>query len=188
MHLVYKLRPLDYDRYREHLKKLDDESKYLRFGHAIKNEVIDILCDKIRQNASKHKIFVIEDDELNVIAAGHISLEDDPVELAFSVLKDYQGQGLGSALMKRCVEWCQNRGIETGCMVCLQQNTAIKKLAAKHGVLVQSNGEALAELKIPNPNALSFFNEFAEDKMSFMDHVGKAQKKFARMFRYPLQF
>lgn len=188
MHTVYRLTHIEYPRYCQHLKQLDEDSRYLRFGHHIKDDVIDKICDKIYQNPLQHKIFVIEDNEGNVVAAGHISLEDDPIELAFSVLKDYQGQGMGSALMERCITWCQNRNIRAGCMVCLSRNTAIKRLAYKHGILVHEGGDVRADILIPGPNVGSLFSEFADDNLAAMDRVGKLQRDFTKMLTYPLKF
>jgi GNAT superfamily N-acetyltransferase len=188
MYTVYRLTHIEYYKYRQHLKQLDEDSRYLRFGFHIKDSVIDTICDKIEQSPLKHKIFVIEDEECRVIAAGHISLESEPVELAFSVLKQHQGQGMGSALMKRCIEWCQNRSIKTGCMVCLSRNIAVKKLAKKHGVLIEESGEAEATLSIPSLNTGSVMHEIAEDNLAMFDHLGKAQRKIAKMFTYPLRF
>jgi GNAT superfamily N-acetyltransferase len=187
-HLVYRLLPADYDRYRKHLLALDQESRYRRFGYPIVDDMISIVCDKFEANPNKHKIFVIENDDLEVIAAGHISLEGDELELAFSVLKEHQGKGMGSALMKRCIEWCQNRGIKGGCMVCLSSNTAIKKLAARHGILVNNQGETLADIKIPDANAVSVINELFDSNLAKFDHLGKLQRRFARMLTYPLRF
>lgn len=188
MHLVYRLQRNEYDRYRKHLLALDEESRYKRFGFHVKDETIEQLCDKFAANADKHKIFVIEDNDLNVVAAGHISLEGNELELAFSVLKEYQKQGMGSSLMSRCVEWCQNRNIKGGCMVCLSTNTAIKKLASKHGILINEGGETLADIKIPEPTTTSVIHEVVESNMAKMDHLGKVQRKFARMLTFPLLF
>jgi GNAT superfamily N-acetyltransferase len=188
MYTVYRLTHIEYWKYRQHLKQLDADSRYLRFGYAIKDEVIDLVCDRVERNLLKHKIFVIEDEDCAVIAAGHISLEDEPVELAFSVLKEYQGRGMGSALMKRCVEWCQNRSIKQGCMVCLSRNIAIKKLATKHGILIEEAGDAEATLTIPMPNSGSVMHEIAEDNFAMFDHLGKAQRKIARTLTFPLRF
>jgi GNAT superfamily N-acetyltransferase len=167
---------------------LDADSRYLRFGYAVSDTVIDTVCDRIEQQPLKHKIFVIENDDCEVIAAGHISLVDNPVELAFSVLKEYQGQGMGSALMKRCIEWCQNRSIKTGCMVCLSHNKAVKAMAKKHGVLIEASGEIEAQLTIPSLNPGSVIKEIAEDNIAMFDHMGKAQRKIAKMLTYPLRF
>jgi GNAT superfamily N-acetyltransferase len=188
MYAVYRLIHVEYHRYRAHLKQLDEDSRYLRFGYNIKDEVIDLVCDRIEQNPLKHKIFVIENEDCQVIASGHVSTEDEPVELAFSVLKEHQGKGMGSALMKRCIEWCQNRSIKTGCMVCLSRNVAIKKLAMKHGVLLEQAGDAEATLTIPSLNAGSVMHEITEDNLAMFDHMGKAQRKFARMLTFPLRF
>ena len=187
-HLVYRLLPADYGRYRKHLLALDEQSRYLRFGYPIRDEMIEQLCDKFESNPEQHKIFVIENDDLDVVGAGHISLAGDETELAFSVLKEHQGRGMGGSLMKRCIEWCQNRSITTGCMVCLTTNDAIKKLAKRHGILINEGGETLADIKIPEPNAVSVMNEVVDTNLAKFDHLGKLQRKFARMAVFPLQF
>lgn len=188
MHLVYRLQPHEYSRYRKHLLALDDESRYTRFGFMINDETINRLCDKFESNSEYHKIFVIEDNDLSVIAAGHIALENNETELAFSVLKEYRKQGMGSSLMGRCIEWCQNRNIKGGCMVCLSTNTAIKKLASKHGVLVNDGGETLANIEIPEPTTASVVHEVVESNLARLDHVGKMQRKFVKTITFPLQF
>ena len=180
MHLVYRLRPEEYHRYRTHLLALDEESRYTRFGVMIKDEVINQLCDRFEANPREHKIFVIEDNDLNVIAAGHIALEGGETELAFSVLPEYRKQGMGSSLMSRTIEWCQNRNIKGGCMVCLSTNTAIKRLASKHGVLINDGGETLANITIPEPTAASVMHEVVDSNMARVDHLGKVQRKFVK--------
>jgi len=187
-HIVYRLMPHEYSKYRKHLHRLDDYSKYLRFGYHIQQETLDQLCNKFEADPHQHKIFVIENDDLDAVAVGHIGFDGGNVELAFSVLKEYQGKGMGSALMETCVKWCQNRGIKTGCMVCLSSNAAIKKLAAKHGLLVNDGSETLADIKIPDPTPVSVINEVLESNISKIDHLGKLQRRFARMFTYPLRF
>lgn len=180
MHLVYRLRPEEYHRYRTHLLALDENSRYTRFGFMIRDETINQLCNKFESNPKDHKIFVIEDEDLKVIAAGHISLEGGETELAFSVLKEYRKQGMGSSLMSRCIEWCQNRNIKGGCMVCLSTNLAIKKLASKHGVLINEGGETLANITIPDPTPSSVIHEVVDSNMARVDHLSKVQRKFVK--------
>jgi GNAT superfamily N-acetyltransferase len=187
-HIVFELPYHEYDRYRNHLLALDAESRYLRFGHQAPDETINTLCNTFEENFQRHRVFVIEDDNLDVVGAGHIGLEGRSVELAFSVLKSHQGRGMGSSLMSRVVEWCQNRGIKAGCMVCLKHNAAIKKLAARHGILVSEGGETLADIQIPDANAASLIHEAVDNGISKLDHLGKLQRKFARMITFPLRF
>jgi len=182
MHLVYRLRPDEYHKYRKHLLALDETSRYTRFGFMIRDETIEQLCDKFESNPKEHKIFAIEDEELDVVAAGHISLEGGETELAFSVLNQYRKQGMGSSLMKRTIEWCQNRNIKGGCMVCLSTNVAIKRLASKHGVLINEGGETLANITIPDPTPVSIMHEVVDSSMARADHMGKLQRKFVRSF------
>lgn len=189
MHTIYKLGKPEFHRYKLHLLSLDEESRYMRFGYHIKTEQIQKLCDKWRENADKHVIFAIENSDLEVVGIAHISLEDEPAELAFSVLKDYQGQGMGDALMARAIEYCQNHGIKHGCMVCLGSNDKIKSLAQKHGILVKTEyGDATAKVAIPGPSPISIWHEAVNDSLARFDHLGKAQRKFAQMFRFPLLF
>lgn len=189
MHAIYKLEKSEFHRYKLHLLSLDEENRYMRFGYHARTEQITDLCNRWRENADKHIIFAIENDDLEVVGVAHISLEDEPAELAFSVLKEYQGQGMGNALMARAVEYCQNHGIKTGCMVCLGSNDKIKSLARKHGILVRSeHGDASAEVAIPSPTPVSIWSEAVNNQLAKIDHLGKAQRKFAQMFRFPLTF
>lgn len=188
MHLVYRLRADEYGRYRKHLLALDADSRYTRFGYMIKDEVIEQLCDRFEADLKNHKIFVIENEQLEVVAAGHIALEDDTTELAFSVLKEYRRQGMGDALMKRTIEWCQNRNIKGGCMVCLSTNAAIKALAKKHGVLINQGGETMANIEIPHSTAASIMNEAVDSNLARLDHLGKLHRNFVKTITLPLLF
>lgn len=189
MHTIYRLPAQEFHRYRTHLLCLDEESRYMRFGYHAKTDQIRELSKKWQENADKNIVFAIENDDLEVVAVGHISLEEDPAELAFSVFKECQRQGMGDALMARCIEYCQNHGIRTGQMVCLGSNDAIKKLARKHNILVRTEqGDASAEIAIPKPNAVTVWGEVVKDQIAVIDHLGKAQRKFAKMLRFPLQF
>jgi len=179
-HLVYRLRPGEYHRYRTHLLALDADSRYTRFGFVIRDEVIEKLCDRFEANPVYHKIFVIEDEDLKVVAAGHIALEYNETELAFSVLSEYRNRGMGSSLISRCIEWCQNRSIKGGCMVCLSSNVAIKKLASKHGLLINDGGETMANITIPDPTPVSIIHEVVDSNIARVDHIGKLQRKFVR--------
>lgn len=183
---VWQLQPTEYHRYTQHLLCLDKHSKYMRFGYHVNNDVILKLGQHISHNSSLHKIFVVENSDLEVVAAGHISLEDDKPELAFSVFKDYQGQGIGSLLMTRVLEWCRNRNIRDGYMVCLPNNDPIKHLARKHGILVHNEqGEAMANIELPAPTPSSIFSEMVHKQFDLFSH---ASKYFGKMTVYPLNF
>jgi len=170
---VRRVLPHEYSKYRKHLKALTDASKYLRFGYQIKDEMIDALCDKFEANTAKNILFCIENDDLEFVAIGHVALEDE-MELAFSVIKEYQGQGMGSKLMKRVIQWCRTNGNLKGCMVCLSTNAAIKHLCLKHGIHIHSeHGETLADIELDSPNITTFINEATDVNLAVADYLGK---------------
>jgi len=175
---VRRVLPHEYPKYRKHLKALDDASKYLRFGYQIKDEMIDNLCDKFEAEPEKNILFAIENDDLDLIAIGHIS-DQEELELAFSVLKGYQGQGMGTRLMKRVIQWCRIHGKLKGCMVCLSTNAAIKHLCLKHGIHIHSeHGETLADIELDSPNITTYVAEATDSNLAVMDYLGKRMPKF----------
>jgi len=170
---VRRVLPHEYTKYRTHLKSLDTESKVLRFGYAVSDYIVDTLCDKFEANPSKHILFAIENDQLEFVAVGHIALEDT-MELAFSVLKDYQGQGMGNLLMKRVIQWCRIFGKRKGCIVCLSTNSAIKHLCAKYGITMTNElGETLADIVLPVPSLSTYVNEAADINLAVVDWLSK---------------
>jgi GNAT superfamily N-acetyltransferase len=173
MHIVRKVQRHEYGKYRTHLHALDAESKHLRFGFAIKPEVIDRLCDTFESNPKKHVLFCIENSKLEFVAIGHIAL-DGEMELAFSVLKDYQGHGMGDALMRRCIQWCRTHHILKGNMVCLSHNARIKHLCLKHHIHIHSeHGETLADIELDKPLADTYLRETADHHMASIDFMVK---------------
>ena len=175
--VVRRVLPAEYPKYRKHLKALDEASKHLRFGYVIRDEMIDQLCDRFEADPDKNILFCIENDELDFVAVGHIALQED-MELAFSVLKDYQGQGLGNLLFKRVIQWCRTHGKLKGCMVCLSSNSVIKHLCVKYGIKIHSeHGETLADVELDHPSITTFVSEATDSNLAVMDYLGKRMPK-----------
>ena len=174
---VRRVLPHEYSKYRKHLKSLDEASKYLRFGYHIQDEMIDALCAKFEAEPEKNILFAIENDDLDLIAVGHIALQGE-MELAFSVLKGYQGQGMGSLLMKRVIQWCRTQGKLKGCMVCLSTNRVIKHLCVKHGIhMTNDHGETLADIELDSPNITTYITEATDSNLAVLDYLGKRMPK-----------
>lgn len=173
MSTVRRVMPHEYPKYRAHLKALDGDSKLLRFGYHVADEVIDHLCDGFEKDPLNHILFCIENDRLEFIAVGHIAIEDG-MELAFSVLKDYQHQGLGNALMARCIQYCRANSILKGCMVCLSKNAVIKHLCIKHGIHIHTeHGETMADVELDQPNVTTYVNEQVSRNLGIYDYMAK---------------
>lgn len=182
---IRRLLDSELHKYEEHLLALDDTSRNLRFAGVIRDEGIVRFIQTMRENIHQHKLFVIEDADLNIIGVGHISLVGDQMELAFSVANEHRGKGYGTELMARCLEWCRNRGITKGYMVCLHHNQAVKKMAAKNGMKMHSEyGETTADIELPGPTAMTIMNEIYASNLAALDHY----TKIANLVTYKLTF
>ena len=73
-------------------------------------------------------------------------------------------------------------------MVCLATNLAVKRLAAKHGVLSTEAGETVAEITIPDADPFSVISEVVDSHLARVDHLGKIQRNLAKMLYFPLLF
>ena len=177
---VRRVLDTEYPKYRKHLKSLDQESKTLRFANPLSDQVIDNLCDKWEADHQHNILFAIENEALDLIAVAHIAIDEKhEMELAFSVLKEYQGKGLGTMLMKRAIQWCRTHGFLTGSMFCLSTNSVIKHLCTKHGIHMQSEyGETLADIELDHPNLNTFITEATDSNLAIMDYWGKRLPKF----------
>ena len=168
----------EYPKYRKHLKALSAQSKHLRFGYVIQDEMIDKLCDQWESDHEHNILFCIENDDLDFIAIGHIAIQEE-MELAFSVLDGYQGQGMGNHLFKRVIQWCRTHGFLKGCMVCLSHNNTIKHLCTKYGIRMKSeHGETLADIEFDHPSIATFMTEATDSNLAVMDYLGKRMPKF----------
>jgi GNAT superfamily N-acetyltransferase len=176
---VRRVLPHEYPKYCKHLKALDRDSKTLRFANPLTDEVIDNLCTKWEADHEHNILFCIENDDLDFIAVAHIAIEEDhKMELAFSVLKGYQGQGMGNHLMKRAIQWCRTHNFLHGSMVCLSTNTIIKHLCTKYGIHMRNDhGETLANIELDHPSLNTFWTEAADSNLAVMDYLGKRMPK-----------
>ena len=173
MHIVRRVLSSEYGKYRTHLKALDTDSRILRFAAPVTDDVIDSICDKIESDPQHHVLFAVEDENLDFIAVGHIAVFDD-MELAFSVLKEHRGKGIGNQLMKRVIQHCRVNGYLKGFMVCLPHNSAIKHLCKKYGIGVHTEyGESMGDVELAKPDVVTYINEATSYNLGVYDYMSK---------------
>ena len=96
-------------KYRDHLLRLDPESRRNRFGGVVSDEFISNFVNiTVGLDAVIHGFFV--DGEMR--GAGELRTLESPdeAETAFSIEKDWQSHGVGSALLERTLLAARNRG------------------------------------------------------------------------------
>jgi GNAT superfamily N-acetyltransferase len=177
----------DLPEFRDHLLRLDENSRHLRFGGGVSD-------DFIRQYAEHcfgkgDLVFgAFVDGSLRGAAELRsneaIWSEQAPfrrhihAEAAFSVENDCRKQGVGEKLFRRISEAARNHGVEVIEIVCLPENLAMRRLAAKFSAeFVFANNQLLGKLTARRPTAYSMMREVARDAVDFGGAVLDAQMR-----------
>ncbi len=163
--------------FRDHLLRLDGETRRSRFGSAVSAEFIEHYAARVfRSGAVIHGCFV--DGVLRAAAELYPFSEVLPseAEAAFSVEAGFQNLGLGTLLMRRTVLAARNRGIRTLYMSCLARNRRMQQIARKFDAdMTFHTDEVVAELKAPYPSAVSLAREAMADAQGMAGAMFQAQ-------------
>jgi RimJ/RimL family protein N-acetyltransferase len=180
--LIRKLWPGETDRFREHLLRLDSESRANRFGTPVTDYFIEQYAARaLGADAIVHGYFV--DGILRGCGElrGFQTLAPRSAEAAFSIEKSFQNNGVGSALMGRTILAARNRGIKKLFMNCLAHNHPMQAIARKyHADLKFEAGDVVAEITNAQPNPLSFLRELVADGFGFSRAILDVQSKLLR--------
>ena len=145
---VRKLWPTEAERFRDHLLRLDKETRRLRFAHFVSDAFIEDYAGRMADFGSVVYGYILEG---RVRAAAELRRLGDvwgeEAEAAFSVERSYQDQGIGTELMGRVVRAARNRGIRRLYMSCLAENAKMQAIARKHEADLRFEyGEVIGEI------------------------------------------
>jgi RimJ/RimL family protein N-acetyltransferase len=179
---IRKLWPGETDAYRDHLLRLDHESRHRRFSGAVADEVI-----------ARHAATAMG---LGVVVYGFFvdgmmrgaaelrqsgSLFSHEAEAAFSIEQPWQSHGVGTELLQRTLLSARNRGINSLRMDCLAENRRMQQLARKFDAEFSFDfGSVVGEVDPPRSTALSLLREVMADTHAIASRVFEVQ---ARLFR-----
>lgn len=169
-------------RYRNHLLRLDRESRNRRFGGGVSDAYIrKHVTPSMWLDAVVHGFFV--DGELRGAAelrpiGGQMSKQ---AEAAFSVEKEWQSHGVGSALLEHTLLTARNRGIRHLHMACLADNHRMRQLARKFDADLSFDfGGVVGEVEAPHPTPLSLVRELVSDSHGVATAMLDAQARLLR--------
>ncbi|AMO23514.1 GNAT family N-acetyltransferase [Ramlibacter tataouinensis] len=183
---IRSLGPGHRTRIASHLKALDDEDRYLRFGFAANDEQIDRYVHGL--DFERDDIFGVYNRKLELIAVAHLAFSQDAsmlncAEFGVSVLKKARGRGLGARLWDRAVMHARNEGVDLIFIHALSENTAMLKIARNAGARLEREGsETDAYLRLPPANLDSRIAELVEEQMAQTDYRLKLQARNFREF------
>lgn len=168
--------------YRDHLLRLDNDSRRRRFGGAVSDEFVADYADKARGvGVVLHGFFV--DGELRGCA--ELRMSDSPfsrdAEAAFSIEKNWQSHGVGSALLERTLLAARNRGVRTLYMHCMSENEKMQHLARKFEADLHFEfGSVVGDVEPPRSTLLSWTREMLEDSYALTNAVLDAQSRLIK--------
>jgi RimJ/RimL family protein N-acetyltransferase len=179
---IRRLWPTDAPLFRQHLLRLDKESRRLRFAHAVSDAFIEDYASRMSEFGSIVFAYLVEG---RVRGAAELRRLGDvwghEAEAAFSVEKIYQDHGIGSDLMGRVVRAARNRGIRRLYMSCLAENSRMQAIARKHDAELKFEyGEVIGEIVPQTPDYFSVISEAAEDRVGFMIAVLELHNRLVR--------
>jgi GNAT superfamily N-acetyltransferase len=169
--------------YRDHLLRLDTDSRHRRFSGAVADEVVARHAETADQLGVVIHGFFVDGvlrgaAELRHIGGGMFSRE---AEAAFSIEQPWQSHGVGSALLERTLLCARNRGVKSLAMHCLADNRRMQQLARKFEADLKFDfGSVVGEVDPPRYTALSLMREAVADAHGVASALLDAQ---ARLFR-----
>jgi len=147
---IRQLRPSDLPRFRDHLLRLDRESRRDRFNGAIDDSFIETYADRSFHDGTT-VIGYIEGDEVLGAAELHErpDLDEPTAEIAFSVERHRQHQGIGGRLFERLVAHAHGLGYTRLRVTTHAENRAMKALARRfEAKLSFDSGEAVGIIEL----------------------------------------
>ena len=168
--------------YRDHLLRLDAESRRNRFGGAVSDAfIINYIELSLGLDAVIHGFFV--DGVLRGVAELRplvVSLPEE-AEAAFSIEQPWQSNGVGTALLERTLLAARNRGIKLLHMACLANNQRMIDLARKFEAELKFDfGSVIGEVEAPHATPMSVLREFVADSHGFATALLDVQAKMLR--------
>jgi len=170
------------DAYRDHLLRLDRESRYRRFSGAVSDEVI------ARHAATAGNIgVVVHGFFVDGVLRGAAELRQEgslfsqQAEAAFSIEKPWQSHGVGTQLLERTLLTARNRGIKSLRMNCLAENKRMQQLARKFDAEFSFDfGSVVGEVDPPRSTLLSLMREAIADSYGVASAIFEAQSRLLR--------
>jgi GNAT superfamily N-acetyltransferase len=169
-------------KYREHVLRLDPESRHNRFGVGVSAEFVRNYVDLcISLDGIVHGFFVER------VMRGAAELRPlgmrfpRQAEAAISVEKPWQSHGVGSALLRRTLLAARNRGFRLLHMACLANNHRMQQLARKFDAELSFYfGNVVGEVESSRPTPLSLIREFMADGHGFATTMLDLQSRLLR--------
>ena len=140
---IRKLGPADFPEFTDHLLRLDEESRRLRFSGTVSDRyLLQYALTAFTTGNALYGAFTGGRLRASAEIRALGPFRNPEAEVAFTVEADWQQMGLGSRLMERVLAAAGRREIRRVHVVCLNENRRMRHLAEKfEGHLLTRDGE-----------------------------------------------
>lgn len=179
---IRKLWPGESAALRDHLLRLDPDSRRSRFGSPVNNFFIEQYASRVLlSDAIVHGFFA--DGTLRGVAElrAYGKMYPFDAEAAFSLERAWQGRGVGSELLDRTILAAKNRGIRTIYLNCLAENRPMQAIAKKHEAHLQIRADQVTgEVVNTGATPLSIARELIADGHGMATTILDLQRRALR--------
>jgi GNAT superfamily N-acetyltransferase len=178
---VRKLWPAEAEAYRDHLLRLDRDSRTRRFGGAVSDETIIRHAATITEAGAVVYGFFLD----GMLRGAAEFRPEGPLaktaEAAFSVERAWQSIGVGTALLERTLLTARNRGVRRLQMQCLADNKHMQDLARKFAAEFTFDfGSVIGEVGPRRSTPMSLMREWIGDVYGTAEALLDAQARALR--------
>jgi GNAT superfamily N-acetyltransferase len=171
--LVRKLWPGEADAYRDHLLRLDPESRHRRFSGAVGDDFVAQHARSIGDFGTVVYGFFLDGTLRGAAELRPASPFAREAEAAFSVEQPWQSHGVGTVLLEHV--------LTALAMQCLADNRRMQQLARKFAAEFKFDfGSVVGEVDPPRFTALSLAREWTEDAFGVVNAMLDAQARLVR--------
>lgn len=155
---------------RDHLLRLDAESRRLRFFREVSDDYLRGYAMKFAELGTVIYAYIVDGEVRAMAELKHSPMSGDKsAEAAFTVEKPFGNQGIGTALMGRIIMSARNRGLKHLVLVCLPDNQRMRAIAAKYATdLHIEDGTSIADIVPKDADYMSYMTEALENRIGLM--------------------
>jgi GNAT superfamily N-acetyltransferase len=177
--VIRKLWITEAEQYRDHLLRLDMESRRSRFAGAVSDQFLVDYAELVFGIDSIIHGFLIDGVLRGVGELRPVGLAvRGEGEAAFSIEKPWQSHGVGSALLERTLLAARNRGFKLLHMACVADNKRMQQLARKYDAELSFDfGSIVGEVATARPTPLSLMREMIADGHGFATAMFDVQSR-----------
>ena len=170
-HNYRKLFVVEAYQYRDHLLRLDPDSRQARFSAVVSNAAVRQHVKAIDWTTTEVLGYFRDGVMRGAVEVRFASaMLPASAELAFSVERPFQGFGAGTGLMARGMMVMRNRGVTCGHIVCLLTNRRMQKMALKYRANVKADcGEVFLTINAPHGDLSTLLAEFTDNCLGWLD-------------------